>query len=62
MNGGAYGAGKAASGQGFDAVGFLMRPHVMLRSLCWVSCKRIGNDTSLNAATLIYTIDRPLSY
>ncbi|XP_022666516.1 synaptogyrin-like isoform X1 [Varroa jacobsoni] len=36
MNGGAYGAGKAASGQGFDAVGFLMRPHVMLRSLCWL--------------------------
>uniref|UniRef100_A0A1W7R9G9 Synaptogyrin n=1 Tax=Hadrurus spadix TaxID=141984 RepID=A0A1W7R9G9_9SCOR len=34
MNGGAYGAGKA--GAPFDPFGFIQRPQVILRLLCWL--------------------------
>lgn len=36
FSGGAYGGGKA--GGAFDPIGFVMRPTVILRAVCWVSC------------------------
>lgn len=44
---GAYGGGKA--GGAFDPVGFIRRPQVLLRALCWVGKFRIliaGGPTS----------------
>lgn len=34
FSGGAYGGGKA--GGAFDPIGFVMRPTVILRAVCWV--------------------------
>lgn len=44
MDGGvAFGAGKA--GQAFDPIGFVTRPQVILRFLCWV-CINLINMTN----------------
>lgn len=40
FSGGAYGGGKA--GGAFDPIGFVMRPTVILRAVCWVNMLKIN--------------------
>lgn len=42
FSGGAYGGGKA--GGAFDPIGFVMRPTVILRAVCWVNIALCFSD------------------